>query len=111
MKKFQELTDEQLYWIAKHALADVANWNFFVDLVHENKTNPIEFRVTRENWNGKPPLEVIRLYLHGSGDTYCAIWEVDNPNRIDITVYDDKEVAEVANIVTIIKQLIEWGFV
>jgi hypothetical protein len=119
LKPFNDISDFQAVVIAKLALKDLLQWDFFAAL-RSNKVQEENWRIEREIWNqSKNPkdkrepvdLYIIRIYPDGMGDTYCAIWEEDGENHINVTAYDDKNEAEVANMCLIVKQLISWGFV
>lgn len=110
-KKLSELSPEQMVQIATLALEGVMTLDWIREYLHNREIEGENFRLNVELWEPKEKLAVYRIYLHGAGDTYCALWEVDNENRIDITVVDDHDTADVSNQVQIVKKLIEWGFV
>lgn len=110
MKNIRELTDEQVTEIARLALQDEINLDWFVSIHHGKvlKTDDYKVRIERELFDKKENLMVVRAYLDGFADmVYIAIWE-DNFN---IETYSGGEDAQTANQVTIVKKLIEWGFV
>lgn len=116
MKNFRELTDEQLTEIAKLALESVIGFDFLSSLVKGQLLQKgVEIRIEKEIYdtdkNTGREYMVARCYAHGLGNTHCTLWEVDEPNYIDIDVINDNEPDSVSNQVVLIKKLIDWGFV
>lgn len=115
IKPFTDLSATQVVTIAKLALESVLTWDYMQALLSA-KTQEENWRTEWEIWwaQGKDnpkDLWVVRIYPDGLGDTHCAIWEEDGENHINVTAYDDKNEAEVANMCLIVKHLINWGFV
>jgi hypothetical protein len=104
MKNLREMTNEQIFEIAQLALANIITFDSVASLLQ------LKLRIEKETWNKHPDLLVIRVYVIGIPDTWCAIWEDDDENKIDITVVEDKDIADVDNTVLIVKKLMEWNY-
>jgi hypothetical protein len=111
MRTIREMTDQEIVEIASLALENITTFDVVSTVMSNMEPEPPQFRIGKELWDEKDNLMVVRAYLHGRGNTHCAIWEMDDENRLDITVVEDDEVSDVANIVMIVKKLIEWEFV
>ena len=107
MKNIREMTDDQFVIIAKLALQDVVNFDHIFSLFHGANKPEYKLKITRELYDEKENLLVIRGELDGmSGCTVC-IWEEDF--NVDVAEHDHE--TQTANQVKIVKQLIEWGYV
>jgi hypothetical protein len=113
MKKFSELTNEQVFEIARLALSAILDWDAITEYINSNGKAPQQkLRIEREIWEKKDRLEVIRVYIDGVPDTWCAIWEVkDGENKIDVTVVEGEDPADVSNYTIIVKKLMEWNYI
>lgn len=110
MKNIRELTDTQIVEIGRLAMSEFIDFEDIIGYLNMNRSGDFKFKITKEVYDkeGGRDLLVIRTYLDGYGDTYFHIWE--NTDQLDIDVVVDGRDYHCANIVPIVKNLIEWGF-
>jgi len=116
MKNIREMTDEQIREIVLLGTSEVVNMDSIVNWVKGGNRSDFKFTIKKEVWNapkeGEPELLVIRGYLDGYGDhTYIQIWEGDDVSEMEVDFILDGKDHNLSSIVSIVKKLIEWGFV
>jgi hypothetical protein len=105
--KFKELTDDQAFEIGKLALQSIVNFDLVFSVMKGQSNTDYSLYIKRELYDEKQNLQVVRVYIDGMPNCYCAIWEED----LNVDTYQDDEVVETANQVKIFKYMQSIGLI